>query len=286
MERRSLLRDLLRTAKKSYTLLFSFITLFALVFFAIFPQYFVKIDYREVNLPDRLTAPCLNYPLGTDFLGRDLVSLIIWGCRLAIIEMVWPTLIAATIGVILGLIAGYIGGRTDQIIMRCVDIMMSFPGFLLAMAILTILGPGLMNAMWAVTIGRISGYVRLARGLALPMKEIGYIEYAKALGTTKFRIMTRYIFPNVLTPILVQCTFSMPGTLSAVAGLSFLGLGGRPPIADWGVLLQQSRKYLRYSPWAVLAPGSAIFLVALAFNTIGEALRDIVDPRSDYITFT
>jgi len=283
MERRSLYRELFDMSKKDITLLFSFVIIFTLIFFSIFPQYLAREDYRDANLQARLTPPNSQYPLGTDYLGRDMISLIIWGSRFAVMEMLWPTIVAASIGVTLGLISGYIGGLPDQIIMRGIDVLMSFPSFLLALAILNTLGPGLTNAIWAVTIGRISGYTRLSRSLALPMKEIGYIEYAKALGSSKLRIMARYILPNILAPIIVQMTFSMPGTLAAVAGLSFLGLGGKPPIADWGVLLQQSRRYLRYAPWAVLVPGMSIFLVALAFNTIGEALRDIIDPRRKYI---
>ena len=161
---------------------------------------------------------------------------------------------------------------------------MSFPGLLLALAIINVLGPGLWNAMWSVTIGRISGYTRLSRSLTFSVKETGFIEYARALGSSRSRIMTRHIFPNILTPIIVQMTFSMPGTLLSVAGLSFLGLGPSPPTPDWGVLMQQSRAYLVYAPWAAVVPGFAIFLVAFAFNTIGETLRDIVDPRSKYVT--
>jgi len=270
-------------SKGNFTLLFSLIAIGALVIGAIFPQYLVREDYRKVNLPARLTPPSWRYPLGTDFLGRDLVSLLIWGCRLALIEMLWPTLVAAAVGVTLGIISGYVGGKVDLVIMRFVDILMSFPSFLLALAILNTLGPGLTNAIWSVAIGRISGYIRLSRSLALPMKEIGFIEYAKAVGASRLRIMKRYIFPNILTPIIVQMTFGMPDTLSSVAALSFLGLGGKPPTADWGVVLQQARIYLRYAPWVVLVPALIIFVVTFAFNVFGEALRDIVDPRRKYL---
>jgi len=283
MERRTVFRELLGMSKRDFTLLFSLAIISTLLIFSIIPEYLAREDYRKINLSAKLIPPSPEYPLGTDFLGRDFLSLIIWGSRYALIEMLYPTIIAATIGIILGLVAGYIGGIPDQIIMRGVDILMSFPSFLLALVILNTLGPGLENAILAVAIGRISGFVRLTRSLSLPTKELGYIEYARALGASKLRIMTRYILPNILTPIIVELTFSMPGTLAMVAGLSFLGLAGKPPVADWGVLLQQARIYLRFAPWAVLVPGAAIFLVALAFNTIGEALRDIVDPRRKYM---
>jgi len=282
MERRSLVKQLFTTSKSDFSLLFSLIVIFILIIFSIIPQYIARYDYQNVNLSERLNPPSWKYPLGTDFLGRDLVSMIIWGSRFALIEMIWPTAVAACIGVSLGLIAGYVGGIFDEVIMRVVDVLMSFPDLLLALAILTILGPGLTNAIWSVTIGRIASYVRLSRSLALPMREVGYVDYAKALGASNTRIMSRYILPNIMAPIIVQMTFSMPSTLIAIAGLSFLGLGDRPPTAEWGVLLQQSRMYLVYAPWAVLVPGLIIFIVSFAFNNIGEALRDIVDPRRKY----
>ena len=283
MERRSIFRDILTMARGDLSLLISLVIIVTLVICGICPQYLVREDYRDINLPARLSPPSIRYPLGTDFLGRDLLSLLIWGCRLALVEMLWPTLVAATIGVSLGLISGYVGGTPDLIIMRFVDILMSFPSFLLALVILSTLGPGLTNAIWSVAISRISGYTRLARSLALPMKEIGYVEYAKAVGANRPRIMTRYILPNIITPIIVKMTFGMPDTLSSVAALSFLGLGGKPPTADWGIILQQSRIYLRYAPWAVLVPAFIIFVVTFVFNVFGEALRDIVDPRRKYL---
>ena len=283
MERRLIYREFISIAKKDLTILFSLIIILTLFIFGLFPQYLATEDYFYVNLSRRLLPPSTSNPLGTDYLGRDMISLIIWGSRLAIIQMIWPTLIAATIGVTLGLISGYVGGIIDTLIMRLVDVLMSFPSFLLALVILTILGPGLTNAIWAITIGRISGYIRLARSLVLPMKDIGYVEYARALGSTKARIIIKQILPNILTPIIVQMTFSMPGTLAAVASLSFLGLGGKPPTADWGVLLQQSRIYLRYAPWAVFLPSFVIFLISFAFNNLGECLRNIVDPKHKYV---
>jgi len=231
----------------------------------------------------RFIQPCWEYPFGTDFLGRDILSMIIWGSRVALMVTIWPTLVSATIGIIIGILSGYIGGVIDESIMRIVDILMGFPSLLLALCIITILGPGITNAMWAIIIARISSYIRLSRSLTYSVKETGYVEYARALGASRKHIMLYYIFPNILTPIIVQMTFSMPGTLLSVAGLSFLGLGGKPPTPDWGVLMQQSRQYLIYAPWAAIIPGVAIFLIAFSFNTIGEALRDIVDPRGKYI---
>jgi len=283
MERRHIIKEIFNMAKRDFTLTFSLAIILILIIFSIFPQYIAKYDFYDVDLSLRLNPPSLDYPFGTDFLGRDILSMIIWGSRIALMITIWPTLISATIGVAIGILSGYVGGIFDDIVMRGVDILMAFPSLLLALGIISVLGPGITNAMIAVTIGRISSYVRLSRSLTFSVKETGYVEYAKALGASRTRIMFRYIFPNVLTPIIVQITFSMPGTLLNVASLSFLGLGGKPPTPDWGVLMQQSRIYLLYAPWAAIIPGIAIFLVAFSFNTIGEALRDIVDPRQKYI---
>ena len=283
MERRNIVSELFRAAKGQPSIIFALGIILVLLLFAAFPQFLAPTGYERTDLPNRLVPPNSKYWLGTDFVGRDILSLIIWGSRVALMVTVIPTLISATIGITLGIISGYVGGYVDDVIMRMIDILMSFPGLLLALAIINVLGPGLWNAMWSVTIGRISGYTRLSRSLTFSVKETGFIEYARALGSSRSRIMTRHIFPNILTPIIVQMTFSMPGTLLSVAGLSFLGLGPSPPTPDWGVLMQQSRAYLVYAPWAAVVPGFAIFLVAFAFNTIGETLRDIVDPRSKYV---
>lgn len=283
MERRNIVKELFKAAKGQPSIIFALGIILVLLLFAAFPQFLAPTGYERTDLPNRLVPPNSKYWLGTDFVGRDILSLIIWGSRVALMVTVIPTLISATIGITLGIISGYVGGYVDDVIMRMIDILMSFPGLLLALAIINVLGPGLWNAMWSVTIGRISSYTRLSRSLTFSVKETGFIEYARALGSSRSRIMTRHIFPNILTPIIVQMTFSMPGTLLSVAGLSFLGLGPSPPTPDWGVLMQQSRAYLVYAPWAAVVPGFAIFLVAFAFNTIGETLRDIVDPRSKYV---
>jgi peptide/nickel transport system permease protein len=277
MEQTNIFHEFFSKAKRDISLLFAFGVILLLLIFAAIPQILAPQGYTEARLPLRFKPPSIQFPLGTDFVGRDILSIIIWGSRVAILVTTIPTFISALIGVSVGILSGYRGGTIDDIVMRLVDILMSFPGLLLALAIITVLGPGLWNAMVSVTIGRIAGYVRLSRSLTFAVKETGYVEYAKAVGTSRSRIMTRHILPNILTPIIVQMTFSMPGTLS------FLGLGPSPPTPDWGVLMQQSRAYLVYAPWAAIVPGVAIFLIAFSFNTIGETLRDIIDPRAKYI---
>ena len=285
MERRNVAKQLFSAAKEDRSLLFSFAFIFLLVVFSIFGEYIAIDSHMNIHLPEKFLPPSLKNLFGTDFLGRDVMSIIILGSRETLLVTVVPTLISATIGVSIGIISGYFGGIFDDIVQRGVDILMSFHGLLLSLAIINILGPGLWNAMWSVTISRISSYVRLSRSLTFSVKETRYVEYAKAIGTSSRRIMLRHILPNITTPIIVQLTFSMPGTLLSVAGLSYLGLGPSPPTPDWGVLMQQSRIYIMNAPWVAIIPGLFIFLVAFSFNTIGETLSDIVDPRRKYIRF-
>jgi len=283
MERKSVLKQIFEQAKGDLTLIIALAIIFTFIIFSLFPQYIAKEHFTHVDLSKRLNPPNLENPFGCDFLGRDILSLIIMGSRTALLVCTVPTFIGASIGVGIGIASGYVGGRMDDLIQRIVEIVVSFPGLLLSLSILQILGPGLWNAMWAVMIGRITGYIRITRSLTFSAKETGYVEYAKALGAGRTHVMIRHILPNIITPIIVQLTFSMPGTLLSVASLSFLGLGANPPSPDWGVLMQESRQYLRYAPWAAITPGVAIFLVAFSFNSVGEALRDIVDPRRKYI---
>jgi peptide/nickel transport system permease protein len=285
MERTNILRQFTILAKKDFNIIFSLIVIFAMVFFSIFGEYVAPGHYTDVFLTKKLQPPSFEHPFGTDFLGRDILSMIILGCRVALLVTLIPALVSAVIGVSIGIISGYVGGLFDDVVQRGVDILMGFPGLLLALAIINVLGPGLWNAMYSVTIGRIPGYIRLSRSLTFSIKETGFVEYSKGLGANRFHIMSQHILPNILTPIIVQLTFAMPGSLISVASLSFLGLGPNPPTPDWGVLMQQSRRYLVHAPWAAIIPGTAIFLISFAFNIMGETLRDITDPRRKYITF-
>lgn len=283
MERKNIFKQVFNMAKKDFSLIFALAILLMVIIFSIFPQYIASEYFTHVDLSKRLSTPSLENIFGCDFLGRDIFSLIVWGSRIALLICIVPTFIGAALGVSIGILSGYVGGKTDDVIQRMVEIIVSFPGLLLSLTIINILGPGLWNAMWSVTIWRVTGFIRITRSLTLTMKETGYVEWAKALGAGRIHVMFRHILPNILTPIIVQLTFSMPGTLLSVASLSFLGLGANPPSPDWGVLMQQSRKYLVYAPWAAFTPGIFIFLISFAFNTIGETFRDIVDPRSKYV---
>jgi peptide/nickel transport system permease protein len=237
-------------------------------------------DPYETDLARRL-APIgtPDYPLGTDDLGRDILSRLIWGGRVSLLVGFGAVVVAMILGILVGLIGGYFGGWTDSTIMRLIDILMAFPAILLAIAIVASLGPGLRNAMIAVSIVGIPYYARIVRGNVLSLREQEFVEAAHMIGTSHIRIMSRHVLPNCLGPLIVAATLDVGWMIMAAAGLSFLGLGAQPPTAEWGVMLSQGRQFIRVAPHISILPGAAIFLVVLAFNFLGDGLRDALDPR-------
>ncbi|HSW10997.1 MAG TPA: nickel transporter permease [Bacillota bacterium] len=246
---------------------------------AIFAPLIAPHDYARQVLEDRLLPPSMEYPLGTDHLGRCILSRLVHGSRIALMIGVMIVGIQATIGITLGLISGYYGGRIDQMIMRLVDMTLAFPALVLALAIAAALGPGLFNVMLALGIIGWSGYARLVRGLVLSVKENDYVEAARAAGASDVRLMSHHILPNVISPIIVMATLGMAGALLAASALSFLGLGAQPPAPCWGAILAGGRAYLRHAPWIATFPGLAIMVTVLGFNFLGDGLRDAFDPR-------
>jgi peptide/nickel transport system permease protein len=250
-----------------------------IVLVAIFAPFIAPFDYARQVLPDRFLPPGIEYPLGTDQLGRCIFSRMVYGSRIALMIGVMVVGIQAAIGVTLGLISGYYGGRIDTIIMRLVDIMLAFPAIVLALAIAATLGPGLFNVMVALGVIGWSGYARLVRGQVLSVKENDYIEAVRATGASDARIIFRHILPNVLAPIIVMATLGMAGALLAASALSFLGLGAQPPMPCWGAILADGRDFLRRAWWIATFPGVAIMVTVLGFNFMGDGLRDALDPR-------
>jgi len=226
-------------------------------------------------------APSAAHPFGTDDLGRDVLSRVIYGTRISMQAGVFSILLAMAVGVPAGLMAGFYRGIFDQLIMRLTDAWLSFPFLILAIGLVTILGPSLTNATVAIGVGATPTYIRLTRGLVLSAREEEFVQAARALGAGDLRVMNRHVLPNIASALLVQATVSIPGAIIAEAILSFLGLGVQPPSPSWGTMLNAAQQFLETAPWMAWWPGLAIFSLALSFNLAGDGLRDWLDPK-DY----
>ncbi len=248
---------------------------------ALFAPWIAPQDPARIDLPARLMAPSASHWFGTDELGRDILSRIIWGARLSMLVGGCVVAASLTLGLMFGSIAGYYGGITDRILNVVVmNAFMSFPGILLAIAFVAFLGPGIFNLILALSIGGWVGYARLVRAQVLAVREREFVEAARALGASDFRIITRHVVPNIIQPVIVQAAIGMAGAILAEATMSFLGLGIPPPAASWGSMLNDARSHLFDSPHLVLFPAAAVMLAVLSFNFIGDGLRDYLDPRS------
>ncbi len=233
-----------------------------------------------MDMTARRSPPSLKHLLGTDQLGRDLLFRVILGARTSLEIAVSAVLMSIVLGLPLGMISGYFGGRTDNILMRLVDTLLAFPALLLALTISAVLGPNVQNTIIAIGIAFTPFLARIIRGEALRVAQMPYVEAARASGTTDVMIMVRHVLPNILPAVIVQGTISLAFAILAEAGLSFLGLGTQPPAASWGLMIQASRDQLDIAPWTALVPGLAVALTVLALNMVGDVLRDILDPRS------
>jgi peptide/nickel transport system permease protein len=269
----------LQQLKKNKIAIIGLIIIISLAFIALFAPFIAPHDPIEQNLEKRLLQPYREYPMGTDDLGRCLLSRIIYGARVSLQLGVIVVAIITVIGVTLGLISGYYGGIIDEIIMRLVDVVLAFPGIILALAVAGALGPGLFNVMLALAMVGWTGLARVVRGSVLSVKQKEFVESARALGCTDLHIMTRHILPNVMAPVIVLATLDMAFIILAAAGLSFLGLGAQPPTPEWGSMLNNGRAFMRTAPHLTTFPGLAIMVAVLAFNFLGDGLRDALDPR-------
>jgi peptide/nickel transport system permease protein len=259
--------------------LFGFFMILFFVILGIFAPIFAPYDPYDQTLSDRLQPPSLKHLLGTDDLGRDILSRIIYGARISLAIGLISVALALGAGVSTGLLAAYYGGIVDTILMRLFDIMLAFPTILLAIAIMAALGPDLKNAMIAVGIVNIPTFARIARASALVIKEQEYVMAANALGQSSLKIIFRHILPNIVGPLTVQATLSYGSSILSAAGLGFLGMGAQPPTPEWGAMLSQARSFIMSAPWTVTFPGIAILLSVLGFNILGDGLRDFLDPR-------
>ena len=247
---------------------------------AIFAPLLAPYDPYRVSSSARLLPPgSPGYVLGTDDIGRDILSRLLWGGRISLWVAFFPVLISGSIGLALGLVSGYFGGLTDQVLMRVLDILLAFPSILLAIGIAAALGPGLRNVILAIVVVSIPIFSRLVRGLALSIREREYVEAARCLGASNARVVLLHVLPNVLPPIIVYATLETGRVVIFAAGLSFLGLGVQPPAADWGTMLAAGRQVLAVAPHVATVPGLLILLVTMGFNLFGDGLRDALDPR-------
>ncbi|HWQ15702.1 MAG TPA: nickel transporter permease [Roseiflexaceae bacterium] len=236
-------------------------------------------DPLAQNVAKGLRPPSAEFPLGTDKLGRDILSRLLYGARISLLVGLSVVAGASLIGTLVGLFAGSLGGWADEIVMRVTDIFFAFPGLILAMAVAAALGPSLQNALIAIVVVTWPVYARLVRGQVLALKARDFILAARALGVPEERILLRHLLPNSLAPLLVQASFDLGGAILSVAGLSFIGFGAQPPLPEWGVMVSEGRNYVATQWWLATCPAVAILLVVAGFNLLGDGLRDLLDPR-------
>jgi peptide/nickel transport system permease protein len=237
-------------------------------------------DSSSQELARRLEAPSLAHPLGLDELGRDILARLLQGARISLLVGITVVSVSSTAGMLFGSIAGYFGGRIDDVISRVIDILMAFPGILLAIALVAVLGPSLVNVVIALSIIGWVGYARLVRGQALRAREFEFVQAARASGASAARIVVRHILPTAIPAVVIQATLGMAGAIIAEAALSFLGLGVQPPTPSWGTMLDAGRAHLFDAPHLTIFPGLAIATLVLGFNFLGDGLRDRVDPKT------
>ncbi len=265
--------------KKNRLVAAALVCLLLVVMMGIGAPYLTPYEPQHQNLLRRLQSPTSDHWLGTDEIGRDVLTRIAYGTRVSLMIGLLGAFGGMVLGVTLGVLAGYYGGRFDNLVMRVVDVMMAFPGILLAILIVSILGPNLFNLIVALTIWGIPSFARISRGSVLSVKEMDYVEAARSLGASGWRIIIRHLVINSLSPIIVLTTLSVATAILTAAGMGFLGLGVQPPTPEWGAMASTARHHVRDAPHLIIFPGMAIFFTVLSINVLGDALRDILDPR-------
>jgi len=269
----------MKRALREPRILFGLLFLLGLCLIAILAPYISPYDPYEIYPSENLQPPSVRHWFGTDNLGRDVFSRVLHGTRYSLVLGLLAIAISGTFGILLGLIAGYAGGKTDAVIMRIVDVGLAFPSVLLALLVISIVGPGLPSIVLAIGISSTPPFVRIVRGSVLVIKEMTFIEAARAIGVGKRRIILRHILPEVFAPALTMATLGLANAIFAASSLSFLGFGARPPTPEWGVLVSAARHQLRAAWWISTFSGLAIMLSVLLINVLGDGLRDILDPK-------
>ncbi len=256
-----------------------FFIVLVFVLMVIFAPLLAPYGYAEQDIPSRLQGPSSKYLLGTDHIGRDLLSRLLYGSRIALGVALSAVGIALTGGAVLGLVSGYLGGIADVVMLVVLDTFMSIPALILALTFLALLGPSLVNLVLVIGVSWAPAYARIVRAQVLAAKQNVYVEAERSLGATPWRIATRHILPNILPPLLIMVAMDLPSVIVFEAGLSFLGLGVRPPTPSWGVMLSEGYAKIRLSPWPITWAGLALASTTLGFTLLGETLRDVLDPR-------
>jgi peptide/nickel transport system permease protein len=269
----------LRRLRRNRAAIAGLVVFGAIVVMALTAPWLAPYNPNALNPVDSLKPPSAQYWLGTDSFGRDTLSRIMWGARISVQVGFVAVTIAVVGGSLLGLVAGYHRGSVDMVVTRLTDVMLAFPGILLALVIIAVLGRNLTSAMIAVGISAMPGYIRVVRGSVLSVRELDYVTAAQVIGCSSNRILLRHILPNVIAPVIVLATLGIPNAIIAGASLSFLGLGIQPPTADWGEMLSSGRSHFAIAWWLSVFPGLAIVITVLTINLFGDGLRDALDPR-------
>ena len=250
-----------------------------LVLCALFPQVIAPEGYDDQNYSRAFTAPCLQFPLGTDSFGRDILSRVIWGARTSLCIGVLSVSFSVLVGGLIGAVSAFYGGQLDNVLMRLMDILMAIPSFLLCIAITAAFGSGFIVIVCAIAVGNVPSYARIVRAAVLTIKDSEFVEAARSIGASDARITLKHLLPNCLSPIIVQATMGVAGAILSAAGLSFMGLGVQPPTPEWGYMLNAGKPYIRDAWWIVTFPGVTIMVAIFSLNLLGDGLRDALDPK-------
>lgn len=278
-QRRSQWKVIRKKFKRNKRATFGLYMTMLVILVAIFARWLSPYDPLEQNLNIILNTPSFSHPFGTDEYGRDILSRVIYGIQISLMVGVFGVLISIFLGVTLGTLSGYFGGKTDMFIMRIMDIFMAFPSFLLAISIVSVLGPGMVNVMIAIGIFSVPNFARISRSSVLSVNNKEYIEAAKSMGASDKRIIFKHVIPNSITPIIVLSTMRIATAILTASGLSFLGMGAQPPTPELGAMLNGGREFLRTAPHVCTIPGFVIMFIVLSFNMLGDGIRDALDPK-------
>lgn len=279
MENNSKWKETLNECRKNKSFMIGLIILVSIILVAIFAEVIAPYEFDQQNVGPRYTAPCAEYLFGTDQLGRDMLSRVIYGSRPAL----WVAFLGGTlqlaIGVVVGLLCGYFGKWVDKVLLFMTDVTWCIPGTILALAVVTILGKGLTNSIIAISLVAWASYARTVRAKTLSLRNMAFVETGKAFGESNMALMFRYILPNIVPSLIVLVSLNLPGTIMSTTTLSFLGLGSQPPSPDWGLAISDGIKSITTAPWLSLYPGLALVYTTFGFNLLGEGLRDLLDPH-------